>query len=508
MRSRILAPALLLVTGVGLTLPPSIATAAAPKLVTHINSCWSTDRVPPVIDSLTVTPATVDTDSPATVTFTVQAHDVGGPGPASGVGKVEVDLLNTVGASVPSTLLTHRADGSWRGSAVVPTGSQGDLDAKVSAWDKSGDHKNSLQNGAPTVRLFPDVVQASNNIPPSGDHTPPTLTGLHLSTTMIDTRSRAKVVTIRATASDDDSGVAKIHVDFFPQFGHGRAYRVELTKVGSGGFRGKHRFQRNISKHHEGLGVDVTDQAGNTHPYGRGNLRKLGLPTRITILSGPLDTQGPRVVRVLKAGPTIDIRRHARSYPVRVQMADPEGVARVSMHLRGETSAVALHRVSGTRTRGVWAGRLHLARCSFGPATLPLHVGATDGRGISHGTFVRHVRLVSPDRTPPRAHGQWGSSPTVFRFSEPVHGISTTNVHVYDTNFDPLTGSWKCRQAKGPHSPRVSCRTGSVLRATFYPDVAGTHLGLVDWEPDQHLDVLDAHGNPFASESVSPDVLD
>lgn len=510
MRSRLLAPALILVTGWGLVLPASTATAAAAKLVTHVNDCWSTDRVPPVIDALTVTPATVDTDSPATVDFTVEAHDVGGPGPASGVGKVEVDLQDPIGAFVTSSVLTLRGDGKWRGSAIVPTGSQGNLDAKVSAWDKSGDHQVSLQFGRPSVRFFPDAVQASNTIPPSDDHTPPALTGLHLSTTRIDTRSTAKFLTITATATDDDSGVASVRVDFFPQVGHGHSHQVELTPSGAPGeFRGKVRFQRDISNHHEGLGLVVTDHAGNTSAYGRGGLRKLGLATRITVLSGPLDTRGPRVVRVLEAGPSVDIRRHAQSYPVRVRMADPQGVAAVFMHVRGVTRDVGLHRVSGTEKNGVWAGRLQIARCSFGPVTLPLHIGATDRHGVTRGTFVRQVHIVSPDRTPPAAHVRWHGSPTVFTFSEPVHGISTTNVHAFDTDFTPVTGSWKCRTGKGPHSHRVSCVTGSVLRATFYPDVAGTELGLVDWEPDLHLDVLDAHGNPiFNYQTANPQVID
>ena len=165
--------------------------------------------------------------------------------------------------------------------------------------------------------------------------------------------------------------------------------------------------------------------------------------------------------------------------------------------------------MSGTRWRGVWAGRMRVHRCSFGPVTVPLHVNATDGRGVTHGTAVRAVRILSPDRTPPRVHGLWSVSPTVFRFSEPVHGISTTTVDAYDKNLDPISGTWKCRDGRGGHSHRVSCRTGSVLRATFFPDVAGTQLGLVDWEPGLHIDVLDAHGNPiYFYSTFNPQVID
>jgi hypothetical protein len=120
---------------------------------------------------------------------------------------------------------------------------------------------------------------------------------------------------------------------------------------------------------------------------------------------------------------------------------------------------------------------------------------------------VRTVRIVSPDRIPPRAQGVWTASPTVFRVSEPVHGISVTSVQAYDTDDDPVSGTWKCRAGHGGHSRPVSCRTGSVLRATFYPDDSGTSLGSVDWEPGLHLDVLDAHGNPMFA-SVNPQTVD
>jgi hypothetical protein len=95
----------------------------------------------------------------------------------------------------------------------------------------------------------------------------------------------------------------------------------------------------------------------------------------------------------------------------------------------------------------------------------------------------------------------------VFRVSEPVHGISATSVQAYDTDDNLVSGTWKCRAGHGGRSRLVSCRTGSVLRATFYPDDSGASLGSVDWEPGLHLDVLDAHGNPMFP-SVNPQTVD
>jgi hypothetical protein len=48
-----------------------------------------------------------------------------------------------------------------------------------------------------------------------------------------------------------------------------------------------------------------------------------------------------------------------------------------------------------------------------------------------------------------------------------------------------------------------------VFRATFVPDDPhAANPGVVDWEPEHRLGVLDAHGNPFDGESLSPDVID
>jgi hypothetical protein len=301
--------------------------------------------------------------------------------------------------------------------------------------------------------------------------------------------------------------VAQVRVDFQPNNGSG-AHDAVLHQVGSTDeFRGTSRFPTDTGNHYEGLGAVVTDHAGNTFGYGRGGLRRLGLTPRIRVVSGPKDAQGPHLDRVLQAAPSVDVTKRGRRYPVRVLMNDPQGVRSVSAHLRGETGDVALQRVSGTAVRGVWAGRLRVPRCSYGPLTSPLHVNATDGHRVSHGARVRTVRIISPDRTPPRAHGLWTASPTVFRFSERVHGISSTNVQAFDTDNNPVSGTWKCRAGHGGHSRPVSCRSGSALRATFYPDDSGTILGSVDWEPGTHLDVLDAHGNPMFP-SVNPQTVD
>ena len=405
MHSRILAPALTIVAGIGLALPGSPATAQQAHLPTHVNDCWSTDRVAPVVDSLSVSPGVVHTDTSAIVRFTVKAHDLGGPGPRTGVGRVEVSLQNKVGGGgVAATYLTRGSDGLWHGAATVPAGRKGTYDAEVRVWDRSGDGTITLQTGEGEQRFFGHVMEATGTTtpPPPPDTTPPSLTAFHVSAGEVDTRKKGQTLTLTATATDDVSGVASFRVDFQPNNGSG-AHHTLLRRVGtSDDFQGEARFRTATGNHYEGLGVVVTDLAGNTAGYGRGGLRKLGVTPRIRVLSGPQDPRGPRVVRMLQAAPSVDVHPHGQWYPVRLLMTDPQGVTSVSAHLRGETPDVTLHRVSGTRSRGVWAGRLRVHRCSFGPVTVPLHVNATDGHRVTHGTAVRAVRILSPDRTPPR----------------------------------------------------------------------------------------------------------
>jgi len=134
-------------------IPRADAVASAAALPTHVNGCWSTDKVPPVIDSLVATPSTVDADSgPVEVPLTVAAHDVGGPGPATGIGRVAVRLepgSAATGATFGTELravLHHGSDGLWHGAVTVPAGTNATYTALVSARDRSADGTMSTQS--------------------------------------------------------------------------------------------------------------------------------------------------------------------------------------------------------------------------------------------------------------------------------------------------------------------------------------------------------------------------
>jgi hypothetical protein len=537
MRSRMLGrvggPVTALATALGLavTAGPAPATAAggdhatasatgsarrAAALPTHVNDCWSTDRLPPVVDSVEVSPATVDTSSgPLAVRVTAGAHDVGGPGPASGVRRVQVWLENDVtGAETQTSTLTLRPDGLWHGSVVVPGATTATYDAVVSAVDRSGQGTLSLQRSPVTQRRFTDVVSTTGAPPPSGDTTPPSVTGLTLSSTHVDTRHRARIVTATATVTDSGTGVGSVTLGLNAA-GRGtdsigdRSYTLQLVAGSTDRYRGRFRLTRWTGNHTELLSILARDDAGNATRLLHQRLAALGLPSKIRVTSGPLDTQGPRLVKVLRAARTVDVRKHARWYPVRLLLADPQKVASAEAKLSsGRSALVQLHRVGGTPARGVWVGRLRVPRCISAAGPHRLHVGAFDRNGVGAGSLPRRIRIRGLDHVPPQAHVTWRRHAPDVHFSEPVHGIGSATVQVYDANPDSLSllpGTWHCFGAAGR---RINCRSGSVTSATFTPDDAGVVPGVIDWEPGQHLDVLDAHGNPFAGLSLSPDVVD
>jgi hypothetical protein len=524
MRSRLLAPALTLVAAVGLALPGSPAVAQHAQqapLPTHANSCWPRDNGAPVIDSFNVTPSVVDTTAgPVTVHLAVAAHDTGGPGPAVGVGSAQVDLSPESPTPASAGLyldqpLALGSDGLWHGTATLPRGTVGTLDAVVSVADKVS------VPVLPTVGRFGYgagfheaghryTAVAEVSASPS-DTAPPTLSGLSLSSQHVNTKAKVRRVTVTATATDVGTGVASVVVDIIPAAHRAPSHHLVLDRVGSTDqYRGSTTYLRWIGNHHEGVNVAVTDRTGNATYLRTRKLAAMGLPSQVTVDSGPLDTRGPRI-ELRQAARSIDVTQHGRWYDVRAHASDPQGVSFVRINLRPlNLRPIRLHQVSGTVHHGIWSGRIRVPRCVPGPVTSRLRVVAQDTHGVWGTAPTRSVRVHSADLISPTvSHADWRGSPQTFAFSAPVHGISADSVQVYDndtsTGPNPLAGSWACRNAKG-HT--VDCVTGSVAVASFTSADPSRVAGVVVWEPEHHLAVLDAHGNPFTYPSVAPDVAD
>lgn len=495
-----------LAVGVAVCLPMSALGATAhdaPPVARHVNACWPTDNGKPMLDSLTFSPAVVDPSSgPVTVAVTARAHDTGGPGPATGVARVRLELLSddadsgtTSGPESLDVHLTRAGNGRWTGTLVVPEGVNATYDAYPVVIDRTG----LAAGGDLGLAPIGDVLDASG----TPDTTPPRLTALTVSTTKVDTRRHAATVRIRGRLADDGSGPWLLTM-FGPR---GRDVTVHRRGT-SDTFVARVRIPRRDGSYRWHLSFRAVDRDWNDVYLSHHWLVAHGFPATVRVVSGPEDTTGPRVGRVSGLPHSLDLRRHGRHVTLLVRASDAQGVRAVRASLLAhngsgtQTRVVGFHRVSGTARRGLWRGRLAVGSCLPGPVGATVYVRAVDVDGNDTDIVRGAVRLLTLDRKPPVAtdHHFTGHGVQV-RLSEPVHGISAHHVHVLTAGGRVVPGSWMCRRADG-HA--VPCRRGPVSAATFTVSSSSSRRpAAVDWEPDHHLDVLDRAGNPFAFETVA-----
>jgi hypothetical protein len=143
--------------------------------------------------------------------------------------------------------------------------------------------------------------------------------------------------------------------------------------------------------------------------------------------------------------------------------------------------------VSGSARNGVWAARVRIGTCfKFGPS-VPVRLRVTDVAANHPSIKLPNVHV---------SNGHTSDPATAWRFSEPVHGISTAHVDVIGPAGTKVPGTWRCRDG---HRRRTSCLHGSVMRATFWR-TQKLYLDYLQfevwWEPERHLEVLDRAGNP------------
>ncbi|HEX4470662.1 MAG TPA: hypothetical protein VH085_01735, partial [Nocardioides sp.] len=433
--------ALTLTIGMGGT--PSAEARQAATAPLHVNSCWPTDNGPVVLDSIAYSTSAVDvTDSAATVHVVVDAHDTGGPGPATGV--ASMTLATSLGR-VPLRL----SGGHWVGALRVPHGTEGTrVTGDLLATDDGG-HTTDLDGNGPGGY----VVDISDTTP---DRTAPQLEDLRVARHHVDTTHRARRVHVTATVTDTGSGVASVVAG--PDYPNARS--AQLTRVpGTDRFRGALVVPRFVGDHSQRLTARVTDVVGNTKVWRAHEVRNAGFDALLQITSGDPDRQAPRLVRVMHATRHLDLRRHDGQEVVEVLLSDNRGVGKAWVLVQGFAGSHALHRVSGTARRGVWRATVRVGRCGNGPGTghLALTVMDQSHQYTSAGLGPVHVRAL--DRRPFEAH--WVVPPAnalLFRFDEPVHGISASNVAVRDPQQATVAGTWSCRGASG--SP-VSCLRGA-----------------------------------------------
>lgn len=485
-----------------------------------VNDCWSDDSGNPLLTALDVTPATVDVrDAAQVVTIHANAEDTGGPGAATGVARISVQLASPasidedVGPEVEPVSLTPDGAGAWTGQVRLPrrttpgtwrVGYVTMADAAKGFVNERSYIGNDL-DGAGFSTDF-DVVSVE-------DETHPVLTGFNLSRTHVNTRKRARTIRVTARLHDHDSGLRSVSV-LAVENGTQRFAEVALAHHGSRGaderWTGRLRIARWVTDGTWSLYVSARNQAmlGKTWSTRNGALRRMGLPSVLHVRSGS-DSRRPSAAKFHRSTDVVDTRTADRSIDVRLRATDAtSGVGRVRVTVEGPGGygrvSRWLHRSTGTVRAGSWTGTVPLRRCAGAAGTWTAQVRVYDRSG-KHRTLKSvpglGFTMLSGDHQGPSLRSLTDrvrpEEPVVIEFDEDVAGITTETIVVRKDAFptgEPLAGTWSCTDSMDATS---DCAAGPVRHASFRPAApfaVAEHD--IELNPEHHSGVMDMAGNP------------
>jgi hypothetical protein len=483
---------------------PTVAAAGggAGSASVEPSQCWTSDNGFPRLTGLTVSPARVDVRrSAAWVTVTARPVDEGGPGPATGIHELGVDLAGGLG----SVTMAAQTDGTWTGRLRVPPG------VKPGTYGVDGVR---LRDGADRnfghVRdYFRDQLVALGmggdfQVVSKRDNRAPRLVTLTASATKIDVTAGPGSVRFQARVTDDIAGTGAVTVQTLA----GRS--VELTlRHGTrrdGTWAGAMRVARwSPTIPADTILVTLTDQPGNQRDLYSERLAERGLPSALVVTSRRADTAKPQLADVTLTPSTVNLTAADSAVTATVHATDrPAGMGGSFFVIRH------LPRVAGNRYHGTWRKTVRLDRCLWRAGDVRLEVVMFD-RANNRIAVKRTLTVVNdadvrapfPRAVTPQEAGP--SDPVTFRFNEEVVGVSASSAPVrrsaQGSQFgvgDPppaVPGSWSCLSVSG--AP-VDCVTGPLLRATWTPAAPLTPGWdyAVDWNPEHVLDIRDLAGNP------------
>jgi hypothetical protein len=200
---------LVVIVGAGLAATPSAGSAARAPLAPPA-TCLTQDLGRPTLQGFRFSPRSVDvTGASRTVTFTVAATDTGGPDAASGLRYGVVSLSSPGFARSAYGSLTKSLAGGWVATVVVPRWTDGGTWEvnTLSIGDRAGNY-SSWSGRELADRGYPSTLPVTAH----SDDRGPTLTGFTLAPPVVDTRARARAVTVSVRATDDRAGIARVFV--------------------------------------------------------------------------------------------------------------------------------------------------------------------------------------------------------------------------------------------------------------------------------------------------------
>ncbi|RYP89064.1 hypothetical protein EKO23_01150 [Nocardioides guangzhouensis] len=496
--------------------------AAVGSPAVPLNDCVSSDNGDPVLTGLTVTPAVDVTDVAHEVTFSLTAEDLGGPGPASGLRRVEISFGDPLVDDPFDTYhaLHKDATGAWTGSVTVQPGSS------PGRWTINGVF---LRDGARNSRALwtEDLEQAgfptTVDVISIRDTSRPRIVDFRSTPGPVDTRRASRVVTFTATVADPVPGVGELYLvgsmggESISEGSYDGDF-VDLSPADSPDtFQGSMRVRQWVGSGTWKISsVFVMDKVGNFRSYSHKRLGELGFRRQLTILSRD-DIRPPELARLALRPSHVDVRTEDGRLVVRTRAVDGRsGVHAVNVYVGHRF--LALERVAGTRRDGVWTGVVTLPRCTSNASDRRVAITVTDGAlnqtyyppsALAARGWPDRVAITAADHRRPRARLlRWRvtpAGPVTVRFSEIVSGVTAESAtvrrvfapHSENPTFGPpVAGGWRCRSAS---AAVVSCESGRVARATFVPDarLLARRTYQLTLNPEFTLAITDRSGNPF-----------
>ncbi len=373
-------------------------------------------------------------------------------------------------------------EGSVPSGLPLDTSSRGEHTLSVASSDHAG---NSSSRTVHYTVVEPGECGESARLCQIGlgDETPPSVAGLTLSPTSVDTSTSAKSVTVSVHATDDLSGISAVQVSL----SNGSRWISAPASLAAGGTRLNGTWEATLTvpkgsaEGSYALSVAVIDNIGNHRTYSAHELEVLGFPSALTE-TGSGDTTPPQLAGASASPASVSTCTSPASTTIGVQASDNSGVAYVNVSLigpGGQSRSASATLDSGSATSGHWSAPLTLPEhAEQGSWSISIQMGDTAGNStyissaqLSSAGFASAVQQTcAGDTNPPQIAGVTLTPETI----DTSTGARAVVVDVHATDDLSGVGSVQATLTSGGQSqsaPASLQAGGTVLDGTWQATV-------------------------------------